>query len=211
MSRYSNSNLIWGTNSPLMALTSLALIVIASGRLSFALITLFLLVCIYAFSLSVIQLAKSYIPVKFKTAIVIMIAVFAASISYFFLSLINPVSGLMFNFMVFLIPLSFLSSNIVKRVEKFMPGESILQGVKEALALGIILVAISLIREPLGYGTLSFPFQENMVNLFPDGTRERLTLRGFTISAGVFFLIACMIAIIRVASHQKMEKDNNDE
>ncbi len=211
MNQYDKSNPWWGLNSPLMSLTGLALIVSASSRLSFSITVSLLLVGIYAVTLLVIQVCKSIIPEKFKTVIVIMAVTFISSLLYLLITLISPVSALELYFMVFLIPVTFLSSNIVKRVERLSQAEGILQGIKEALTLGLIIIAVSLIREPLGYGTLSIPIMDRTVNLLPDAIRDRVAFQVFAASPGVFIIVAYLIGLMRLISRQGMGKEDQNE
>jgi hypothetical protein len=106
---------------------------------------------------------------------------------------------------VFLIPITFLTSELVQRTENLSQSDGIIQGIKEALILGGIIIAISLIREPLGYGTFSIPFISKTVNLLPDMLRERVVLQLFASPLGGFLLAAGFIAIMRFVS-----EDYND-
>lgn len=213
MNQYDKSH-PWGPNSPLMSLTGLALIVSASSRLSYSAAVCLLLAGIYGITLSIVHLGKSIIPQKYKTVILIMIVTFIISLFYLIMSMINPVSALALYFIVFLVPLTFLSSEIVKRTGNLSFGEGITLGMKEALILGGIIIAISFIREPLGYGTLSIPFSGKTVNLLPDTIREHVTLQVFAEPLGGFILTACLIALVRLVSRNHnfglQKEDSND-
>jgi Na+-transporting NADH:ubiquinone oxidoreductase subunit NqrD len=83
---------------------------------------------------------------------------------------------------------------------------------KESLILGGIIVVIALIREPLGYGTLSIPFVGKTLHFLPDAIRERTVLQVFSAPLGGFLLTAFLIAIIRLVSPLQVTKteDNDD-
>jgi hypothetical protein len=214
MNQYDQPTNLWGSHSPLMSFTGLALIVTASCRLSSSVVVLLLLTGIYAVTLSIIFFGKSIIPTKYKTALIIMILTFVSSLFYLAMEMINPVSALESHFIVLLIPVVFLGSRIVQRAEQFSPLEGILFGIKEASILGGIIMMISLIREPLAYGTLSVPFVGKIVNLLSDPMKERVVLHVFASPLGGFLLTACCIVFVRLASFQQSShvktEDNND-
>ncbi len=214
MNRYDQSH-PWGVHSPLMSLSGLALIAAASSRLSYSLQAWLLLFCVYGFTLPIIKWGKPIIPEKYKTAITIMTVTFAASLFYLFMSMINPVSALELNFIVFLVPVTFLGSRIVERTDHLPPEEGVIRGLKEVLTLGGIIAAVSIIREPLGYGTLSFPFASSTVNILSDAIQERAVLQVFAAPAGGFILTACLIALVRLVFYRHgssmLEKEDFDD
>jgi hypothetical protein len=208
MNQYDASN-PWGSKSPLMSLTGIALIVSASGRFSSAAIVFLLLAGIYTLALSIILFGKTIIPARYKTALVIAIVTFISSLFFLIVELIHPVTALELNLIIFLIPIVFLSSKIVQRIDHLSVGEGIALGMKEALMLGGIILVVALIREPLGYGTLSIPFVGSMVKLLPDAIRERTALQVFASPVGGFILSACLIALIRLLSPRQASKTEN--
>ncbi len=197
-----------------MSLAGLALMIAASGRLSFSTAVSLIFAGIYAVTLLVMLFGKPIIPEKYETAIMIMTLTFISSLFYLILSMINPVSALKLYFIIFLIPVTFLSSRIEKRVNRLSPVEGIVLGLKEALGFGLIIIAISLIREPLGYGTLSVPFTGRTVNLFSDAISEKFVLQVFAAPLGGFILTASLIALLRLVFRRpgaKTEAEDNDD
>jgi Na+-translocating ferredoxin:NAD+ oxidoreductase RnfE subunit len=213
MNQYDKTN-PWGSHSPLMSLTGISLIITASSRLSCSIIVFFLLEAIYTITLCIIHGGKSIIPAKYKTAITIMIVTFISSLFYFFIDLIHPVSALELYFIVFLIPLTFLSSHLEKTASNFSASEEIIFGAKQASILGGIIIAIALIREPLGYGTLSLPFSNKMMYLLPESIQEQAVLQVFSAPLGGFLITACLIALVRFVTHQQdtssVKENRND-
>jgi hypothetical protein len=199
MNQYSRSN-PWGSHSPLMSLTGAALIAAASGRFSHSIVVFLFLAGIYTITLSIIHLGKPIIPERYRTALIIMIVTFISSLFYLMINLINPVSALELYLIIFLIPITFLSSELNKNSENQSPNEEIIFGIKQALILGGIIILIALVREPLGYGTLSIPFIGKTINLLPDSIKELVVLQIFAAPLGAFILTACLIALIRLFS-----------
>jgi hypothetical protein len=213
MNQYERNN-PWGSHSPLMSLTGIALIIAASARLSTSIIVFFLLTIIYTITLSIVHAGKSIIPAKYKTAIVIMIVTFISSLLYFFIVLIDPISSMELYFIVFLIPITFLSSHLETKTSYLSAGEEILLGAKQASILGGIIIAISMIREPLGYGTLSLPFSNKSLYLLPESIQEQAVLQVFSAPIGGFIISACFIALVRFVTHQQdisAAKEHSDD
>jgi hypothetical protein len=194
-----------------MSLTGFALIVSASSRLSYSAAVLVLLAGIYGITLTVIRFGKIIIPEKYRTSIIILILTFISSLFYLVMNMINPVSALELYVMVFLVPITFLSSQIVKRSDALSHGEAIVLGIKEALILGGTIIVVALIREPLAYGTLSLPFGGKPLNILPNSLRERLVLQTFAGPLGGFILTACLITIVRLILHQKDDFNQENE
>jgi hypothetical protein len=77
-------------------------------------------------------------------------------------------------------------------------GEGVLQAFTEGMSLSALILGLALIREPLGYGTLSFPGGAQGIAVlftFPPGIQ--LPIRIASASAGAFFLLGYGIALFR--------------
>lgn len=197
-----------------MSLTGLALIIAASPRLSCSIIVFFLLMAISVMTLAVMHLGKSIIPEKYKTALIIMIVNFFTSLFYLIIDMINPISALEVYFTVFLIPITFLSSYFEKKAGNLSVSEEIIRGAKQASILGGIIIAVSLIREPLGYGTLSLPFSNKPMHLLPESIEEQVVMQVFSAPFGGFIIAACIIALVHVISHEQdsaVQTENTDD
>ncbi|MDR2900152.1 MAG: hypothetical protein LBV20_01340 [Treponema sp.] len=209
MGQYHQSH-SWNSRSPLMSLVGLALIICSSNRLSSAALIALLLIGIYTITLSIILLGKSIIPERYQTALIIMIVTFISSLFYLVVEMIHPVSALELYFIIFLIPVTFLSSEIVQRANRLAPADGIVLGMKESLILGGIIIAISIIREPIAYGTLSIPFSGKTVTLLPEMIQERMTLHILASPLGGFILLAGLIALVRAVSYRQGSTSEED-
>jgi Na+-translocating ferredoxin:NAD+ oxidoreductase RnfE subunit len=193
----------WGAHSPLMSLTGIALIIASSSRLSSAILVFFVLAAIHIITLAIMYAGKPIIPEKYKTAITIMLVTFITSLFYLVVSMIHPVSAWELELVIFLIPITFLSSHLERKDHQFSPGEEIMIGAKQSVILGGIIVVIALIREPLGYGTLSLPFSNKTMNFMPEAIRERAVLHVFAAPFGGFLITACLIALVQSIFNQQ--------
>ena len=151
------SHLFWGKNSPLGSLTGAALLVIASGRIAFALICTLALVWVYVFTMAAAKLGGVNFPLWGRNAVLLFVSSFSASVFLMLLWIFNPVLALESSFFIFLVPVVLTSSGLCGRVLAYDMGEVLSQALAEALILGVLILGFSLIREPLGFGSISFP------------------------------------------------------
>jgi hypothetical protein len=151
------SHLFWGKHSPLGFLGGAVLLVIASGRIAFALICALALVWVYIFVMAAAKLGGAYFPQWGRNAVLLFLSSLASGIFQLLLGIFNPVLAIESSLFVFLVPVVFMASGLWKRVLEYEMPEVLSQALSEALILGVLILGFSLIREPLGFGSLSFP------------------------------------------------------
>ena len=157
MNAMMQSHLFWGKHSPLSSLTGAVLLIIASGRIVFALICSLSLVWVYVFVMAAAKLGGDYFPQWGRGAVLLFISSLAAGIFLILLGIFDPVLTMESAFFVFLVPAVFISSGLWGRVLEYDMGEVLSQALSEALILGVLILGLSLIREPLSFGSISFP------------------------------------------------------
>jgi hypothetical protein len=151
------SHLFWGIHSPLSAFTGVGLIIIASGQIASALICLVALLWTNALTLFAAGVGRRVLPEKGRDAILVFVASFACFLFYFFLSLVSPFRAMENALCMLLCPAFLLASGLYSRVHEYDTPEMVFQAVSEALVLGVLILALALIREPLGFGSVSLP------------------------------------------------------
>jgi len=187
------SHLFWGKNSPLGSLTGAALLIVASGRIVFAILCSLALVWVYVFTLTAAKLGGVYFPRWGRNVVLLFISSVAAGIFVILLWIINPVLAMESSFFVFLVPVVFIASGLHSRVLDYDMGEVLSQAVAEALVLGILILGLSLIREPLGFGSVSFPgldiirFAKNEPLRFLQASSGALIVLGYVIAVYRYF------------------------
>jgi len=152
-----HSHLFWGTYSPLTSLTGIGLLVIASGRIAFALIGTMALLWVYVFTLVTAKLGEAALPQQGRNTVLLFISSFASSAFFIVLWMLEPALAMECSLIVFLVPAVFVSSGLCGRVLEYDMLEVISQAVAESLIMGMLILGMSLIREPLGFGSVSFP------------------------------------------------------
>ena len=205
MNQRYESHLFWGKFSPLTSLMGLGLIVLASGRFAFALICTGALIWVYLFTAVVYSNARKLMPEKGRKIILLFLSTFLCGILMFLFSLINPLMVLGSWFFLILIPPACLGSALFDDAENIAPAIIIKRAFLEALVLSGIILAIALIREPLGMGTLSFPGGiSGIIEVTSDTGSRTVPFRLFSISSGAILLLgygAAIFSYLKVKIH----------
>jgi len=151
------AHLFWGKHSPLSSFTGIGLLVLASSRVDSALICILALLWTGFATMLSMGLGRAVLPEKGRAAVQVFAASFNALLFYFALSLINPLAALEDALFILLCPVFLVSSGLYDRVKDYDTSEMVSQASAEAMVMGLLVLALALIREPLGYGSLSLP------------------------------------------------------
>ena len=202
MSNRLNSHFIWGSHSPLSSLIGVGLIILASNRFAFALVCAGALLWVYGLTALVFSFFRKYMPAKGRMIILLFLSTFFCGIFILLAALSNPLLVMEVAFFLVLIPPSCLGSGFFEAVDSAVsiePLKIVSRALFEASVLAGIILAFSLIREPIGMGTLSFPGSAHgIVELFDNrGADGFVTIRIFSASAGALLLLGYAIALYR--------------
>ncbi|MFP3042716.1 hypothetical protein LQZ19_12940 [Treponema primitia] len=151
------SHLFWGTNAPLSTLICAGLMIMATSRLAFALIVGGALIWTYGLTVLILGFAKPILPQKGREIIWVFLSSFLGSLYLLLIYFVSPFLAMETTFLILLAPLSCIGSGVCSRLEGSDPNDFILKVLLEALVLAGILIALALIREPLGFGSFSLP------------------------------------------------------
>jgi hypothetical protein len=186
----------WGIHSPLAALSGGGLLILASVRFSFALVCALSLFWVYI--LTGLALHLRFLPRRGREGIVIFLATFIQGLFIFIFSLVSPILTMDILFFLILCPVCCISSGVLDRSGELDIGEGASQSFSEAMSLAVLILALALIREPLGYGALSVPGSaQGIVTLFQFSGETYLPLRIASTSTGAFLLLGYGIALFR--------------
>jgi hypothetical protein len=190
----SSTDPFWGIHSPLAALSGGGLLVLASVRFSFALVCTLSLFWVYILT----SLVRPFLPRWGREGIVIFLTTFIQGLFIFILSFVSPILTLDTLFFLILCPVCCISSGVLDRSGKLDIGEGVSLAFSEGISFAALILALALIREPLGYGALSFPGSaQGVVTLFQFPGETHLPIRIASASAGAFFLLGYGIALFR--------------
>ncbi|GHV75615.1 hypothetical protein AGMMS49942_04360 [Spirochaetia bacterium] len=151
------SPIFWGNHAPLSTLVSAGLMIMATSRLAFALALTVALVWVNMLTVLIVSVGKPILPKKGLEILRVFLASFFGSLYLLFSYFVNPFLAMEITFLITLAPLYCIGSGICRRTADLDPEDAVLKAFLEALVLGSILIALALIREPLGFGSLSFP------------------------------------------------------
>jgi hypothetical protein len=169
----------------------------ASIRVAFALVTLGALLWVYCGAALIARAARGFFPERGRGIVLVFLASLLGSLYLLFLALVNPLLAMECALLVSLVPAALISSSLIPRGANLDMRDTAIQAGQEALILGVLILALSLIREPIGFGSLSVPGgARGMVELF-HGAAAFFPIRIISSSAGAFLLLGYGIALFR--------------
>ncbi|MDR2659132.1 MAG: hypothetical protein LBC27_03985 [Spirochaetaceae bacterium] len=184
--------------TPVSSMSGVALLVIAGSRFSYAIVAACALVWVSIFSIFV---STFICGIKSETRIKILnvlISSFAGSLYFFFLYLLNPLLALETTLICMLAPIFYMGSKLSFSREDTLSGIIFQESVFELLALGGLTLAFSLIREPLGFSTLSIPdAKRGIIELFNTKGDYPYSIQLISSSTGALFLLSYIMVILR--------------
>jgi Na+-transporting NADH:ubiquinone oxidoreductase subunit NqrD len=193
------THIFWGDQNPLSTLTGGALLVMASCRVGFALVTMGALLWVYGFSSLILSLARSLLPRSGRSVILLFLSSLMGGLFILFLWFLNPLLCLGTSFFVILCAPCYTGSGVYDRINLGSPPEALSRSLKEALVLGLLIIGTALVREPLGQGSVSFPGGGlGLVILGAEGeSGGPFPLRFLSVSAGACLFLGYGIALFR--------------
>jgi Na+-transporting NADH:ubiquinone oxidoreductase subunit NqrD len=190
-----------GPHAPLSTLMSAGLMIIATSRLAFALGAAGALLWVYTLTALILGFARPILPKKGLVVFQLFLTGFLGSLYILIFHCVNPYLGMETTFLLLLCPLSCVGSGICRRIGGLARRDSILKAFVEALVLGGVLVAMALIREPLGFGSLTLPGgPQGLVALFtpdPEGSAAHLPAQIIAGTSGGLLLLGYALVLFR--------------
>jgi hypothetical protein len=171
---------------------------LASSRLAFALVCAGALLWVYGFTSLVYFSSKKIMPRRGKPVILLFLSSLVCGIYVLCLFLINPLLVMGTCFFLFLVPPCCMGSGIFKRLESLDPAEAFSRSLLESMVPGGLIIALSLIREPLGMGSISFPGGiRGIVEISGGEYGGGFPVRIFAVSGGGLLLFGYGVALFR--------------
>lgn len=199
MNQRLQSHVFWGAHSPLSSLTGVSLLILASSRLAYAVFCAGGLLWVYGITGFIWFSSQRILPETGKPVILLFLTSLISSLYIVLSGLLNPLLILGTWFFLVLIPPCCIGSGLFEDLAGVEPEEALPRMLIEAATLSLLLIGISLIREPLGLGSLSFPGGAGgIVEFFsaPD-TDGFFPIRILSISGGGFLLLGYITAVYR--------------
>lgn len=212
MNRRFESHPFWGFHSPLSALAGLGLIIIASTMLASALLCAGTVIWVYALTALIFSGARGILPSRGAMVVPLFLSGFLCGVFMLLVSLLNPLLITGAGFLLILVPSFCVGSGYFEAADTVDPAEAVSRALLEAITLSGIIIALALIREPLGMGTLSLPGgAEGIVELFHSREEGEIVvpLRLFSVSSGALLLLGYGIALYRYFKEQHGSASQN--
>jgi hypothetical protein len=199
-----DSHAFWGVQSPLSTLAGGSLLILASSRFSFALVCTGSLLWVYCLTALVVFAAYPVLPYKGRRGLFVLLSALIGSFYLLLLSFLSPLLVLNTFFFLILSPVCFISSGFLERM---LPDDGskrpaikdvLIRSFSGAAILGVLILGLSLIREPIGFAALSFPGgAQGIVTPFSAVDEGFFPLRIVASSAGALILLGYGIALFR--------------
>jgi hypothetical protein len=197
----------WGSLSPLGGLSGAGLLVMASARLSWAVIIAGSLFWVYGLTASVFAFLCSEVnpkifPEEGRGYVFTCIASFFGSIYLLLLWLLCPLAAFEMFFLLLIVPLFCASSGVFEQIAA--PHENIhndiiddvSDAVSPAAVLAGLIIVFSIVREPLSYCSLSLPGTSGgLVTIMYFKSNSFFPIGIFAASAGAFLLLGYIICL----------------
>jgi Na+-transporting NADH:ubiquinone oxidoreductase subunit NqrD len=204
----------WGADAPLSTLTGAGLMLVATSRLAFAISAAGALVWVYALTALILGFAKPILPKRGLSILHLFLVSFWGSLYMLIFHCINPYLGMETTFLFLLCPLSCAGSGICRRIDGLALKEAILKAFLEALVLAVLLIGLALIREPLGFGSLTLPGgPQGLVVLFspgasgPPGGTVYFPMRIIAGASGGLLLLGYALILFRRFKYRFVRED----
>lgn len=188
---------LWGRQAPLSNLSGLGFILIASGRTAFALLGALAAVWTYAATVLTARSAAAVLPRFGRSFILTVLSCFYATLFHLVLSILSPVMAAEASLLILLLPALFMSSGLWRRVEASSIDGAVRRALAEALIIGSIMVALALVREPFGFGSISVPGPRGITELLGSPFAADSAMRFVASSSGALVLLGYLAALFR--------------
>ena len=194
----SQSHLFWGSSSPLATLSCGGLLIMATVRFSYAIIISGSLLWVYCLSVLVSQSATRIFPRRGVFFLQTFLTSVMAGIFLLLLWLVCPLAAIEVFFIVSLVPLFCIFSGIFQRIKSLDLSEAVTLAATESAVICLLLLILSLIREPLGLLSLSLPGgSQGIVFIFSGDSEALLPMRIIASSSGALLLLGYCVGLYR--------------
>jgi len=213
MSKPLHYRIFHGNTVPQLSLSGAALLLLVSDRLAHAIVVTGALVWVYCLSSLVAYFGVKIFPRQGRIILLTFLTSFIAGLYLLLLWFVSPLCAIEVFFVISIIPLFSMGSGIFEKMESLSPEAMIFAAFSEAMMLGTLLIIFALIREPLGYLSLSLPGgSQGMVFLFSLTSDSFLPIHLITSSCGALLLLGYFLGLYRyLKSQYRMPEEDKDE
>jgi len=199
-------------DAPLLTcLSGAALLIMASDRLAHAITVTGALIWVYALSSLAAYAGARFLPQRGRTLLLAFLTSFFAGTYLLLLWILSPLCALETFFVISLIPMFCMVSGVLKQLETQDIDDILLAFFSEAMILGTLIIIFALIREPLGYLSLSLPGgARGMILLFSFSTESFLPIHVIASSCGALLLLGYLLGLYRYLKIKYTPREDKD-
>ncbi|MDR2783793.1 MAG: hypothetical protein LBB48_08170 [Treponema sp.] len=201
--------IFFNTRNPLFTLMCMGLLLLSSSRLSFAIVIAAALVWVYALTSLAVFAARPVLPREGRGIIVVFLSSLIAFFFLFILWFISPLLTIELLYVTLLVPACFIGTFPLGKLDSLNASETVSDMVGQACVTGGVIIALSLIREPLGFMSLSFPGgAQGFIELFNvSNATGFFPLRILAVTSGALLLVGYMAALFyTIIKHLKRRR-----
>jgi hypothetical protein len=203
----------FGQKSVLSTLTYAGVLVMGSGRLSWAITIAGSFFWVYGltsftFALLLSTIGIKITPARGRSALYVCLASFWGSLYLLFFWLLCPLAALEIFFVLLIIPLYFTISGIFDQIPSSENNfnidvfELVSDSLSQASVISGLLIAFSILREPLSYCSLTFPGSyQGMVTIMYFNANSFFPIGIFVSSSGALLLLAYIISLYQYSKN----------
>ena len=192
-----NAGLFWGSDGHLSNLSCFVLLFAATSRMAHAILISIVIFLVFPITSSVLKSSSILIPKRHEFFIrVIVVSAFTVMSSRLF-SILWPIAVRDCALCLGAIPFCYMSGSYNLRYESKSPLATLMLSVKDALIFSALAFSLALVREPFGYGALSVPGPEGVIEFFGLNAVSNFGARFASAGAGAFILIGYLVALYR--------------
>ncbi|MDR0383422.1 MAG: hypothetical protein LBH50_05490 [Spirochaetaceae bacterium] len=183
---------------PVSSMSGIALFIIAGSRFSYAIVAVCSLFWVFLLGTFANAMLRGVSSKTGRKLLNVMFASSAGSLYYLFLYLLNPLLAMETVLICALSPVFFMASGLSAAPENPHEEETIKKAARYPLSLGIVTLVFSLLREPLGFATLSVPGgKRGIIELFNSAGQYPYAVQLVSSSTGALFLLAYLMVALR--------------
>jgi hypothetical protein len=167
------------------------------------------LVWVYALTALVFRVASPVFPVKGKGFALVCVSTFWGSLYHFIVCLISPFLGMETFLFITLTPVYCIAAGSIPRLKTASLQDALIRAACEALTLGLLILAFALVREPLGFGSLSLPGgMRGSVEILGNRENPLFPIQIVGGSAGALLLFGYGLAVYRQEKKRQTRRDS---
>jgi Na+-transporting NADH:ubiquinone oxidoreductase subunit NqrD len=212
MNRQARRHFFWNYTSPFAYLSGAALLIIASDRLAHAIIAAIALVWVYCLSSLAAHAGARFFPMRGRIVLHTFIGSFVAGIFLLLLWILSPLCALESFFVISLVPVFCMASGVFKRLETLSVEDTFFESFSQSLLFGALFVIFALIRELIGFMSLSLPGgAQGIILLFSFNADFFLPISLVTGSSGALLLLGYLLGLYRHLRAKYAPQEDNDD